>query len=544
MTRLQPERRWLRGLNWRPSRIGPRLLAFNLLVVFVPVVGVLYLDVYEARLLQGQEREMVQQARLLAAVLGDGPQIDVGLIERAFQRLERQTEARLRVFDAQGRVLADSRSVPPPAGDSTAQSKYSDVSQSTGTAGIRRRTLYRLGAWIESGREWIASRVRSRLRQEGEPVPPPPGSPETEVQQALQGRYGAATRQTPGQRSLTMVSALPVRHEGTMIGAVVVSQSTFRILQALYEVRLRIFEVVLLSLIAAAALTTIAATTIVRPLKRLRRQATALAERSVPLGTAFPATERRDEIGALARALEQLTKRLDGHIGRLESFAADMAHEFRNPLAAIRAAADTIAESSSVAERSRFLEMMRRDVDRLDRLVAGAREIAHIDGALEQQPFDTVDVGALLDEVIERVRLTSPRGASVSVRREGSSCLVRGASERLAQLFENLLSNALGFAPDGTAVDVTSTVTDAVCRVTIADRGPGIPEAHLARVFDRFFSYRPGEARRDHLGLGLAIAKQIVESHGGAIAARNREGGGAVFDVELVRTRSSSTSRS
>jgi two-component system sensor histidine kinase ChvG len=341
-----------------------------------------------------------------------------------------------------------------------------------------------------------------------------------------------------------MVSALPIRHQGSVTGAVVVSQSTFRILQALYQVRLRIFEVVLLSLVAAAALTTVAATTIVLPLKRLRRQAAALAARQAPLGTAFPATERRDEIGDLARALEQLTRRLDGHIGRLESFTADMAHEFRNPLASIRAAADTIAESPSAGERMRVVEMMRRDVDRLDRLVTGAREMARVDGALELQAFDAVDLGALLDEVIERVRLTSARGAAVVVRREGAACRIQGSAERLSQAFENLLANALSFSPDGSAVEVNTVQHGTACRVSIADRGPGIPEAHLARVFDRFFSYRPGEPRRDHLGLGLAIAKQIVESHGGTITARRREAGGAVFEVEFVRTPPSSTSRS
>jgi two-component system sensor histidine kinase ChvG len=517
----------LPGWRWRPTRIGPRLLGFNLLVMFVPVVGVLYLDVYETRLLQAQEREMVQQARVLAAVLGDGPAIDAALVERAFERLEQRTEARLRVFDAGGHLLADSRRVQVPAVEPGAASEPL-AERGAPAESTRQRFLYRVGAWAAAIRDWLAWRPRS---------PPadryPTAEPGFEVREALQGRYGAAVRPTSGQRSLTLVSAVPVRHQGNITGAVVVSQSTFRILQALYQVRLRIFEIVLLSVVAAALLTAVAATTIVRPLKRLRGQASALAERRVPLGTAFPATERRDEIGALARALELLTRRLDDHIERLESFAADVAHEFRNPLASIRTAAETIAESDSEPERQRFLGMMRREVDRLDRLVAGAREMARIDGQLEHEALEPVDLGALLTGVIERLRLTVPQGAPVVVRGDGSPCRVRGTSERLTQTFENLLSNALSFAPEGTCVEVTVAPIGGRCRVIVADRGPGIPEAHLARVFDRFFSYRPGGGRGEHLGLGLAIAKQVVGSYGGTIAARNRDGGGALFEVEL-----------
>lgn len=523
----------IRGRRWRPSRIGPRLLAFNLLVVFVPVVGLLYLDVYEARLLQAQEREMVQQARMLAAVLGDAARLDAALMERTFVRLERRSEARIRVYDAEGTLVADSHRL---AGPSTPADPGSPYSSDGGerSSSVRARVLYRLGAWVVKVRERLASRLRSWLERHEDAGPEAP-APADEVEQALKGRYGAATRRTPGQRSLTLVSALPVRHEGTVTGAVVVSQSTFRILQALYQVRLRIFEIVMMSVLAAAILTAIAATTIVRPLKRLRRQASALAERTVPLRTAFPATERRDEIGALARALEQLTGRLDDHIKRLESFAADVSHEFKNPLASIRTAAETIAESDDPGERERFLTMMRRDVERLDRLVAGVREVARLDGQLEQEPLEVIDVGELLRRVVERMRLTLPDGAAIAVHQEPGACAVRGNGERLAQALENLLANALSFAPSDTVVDVTLAFTGSTCRVTIADRGPGIPEAHLSRVFERFFSYRPGQERREHLGLGLAIARQIVRSYGGAIDARNRDGGGAVFEVCLSR---------
>jgi two-component system, OmpR family, sensor histidine kinase ChvG len=518
--------------SWRPSKIGSRLLAFNLLVVFVPVIGVLYLDVYEARLLQAQEREMVQQARVLSAVLGDEPQLDVALIERAFARLERRTEARLQVFDAHGTLVADSRNVPMPT---VPAGEYPSASRSPAPPAVRERALYKLGAWMANLRERLGTMVRSWSKGDETPeVESEQSNPA--VRQALDGRYGAATRRTRGQRSLTLVSALPVRHQEAITGAVVVSQSTFRVLQALYYVRLRIFEVVLISIVAAAALTTLAAMTIVRPLKRLHGQASALAERRQPLRAAFPGIERRDEIGDLARAWQELTRRLDDHISRLESFAADMAHEFKNPLASIRAAADTIADAGCEEDRLRFLAMMRRDVQRLDRLVAGVREMARIDHQLEHEALASVDLQELLKAAVESVGLTSASRARIVMRSADRPCHVRGTPERLAQAFENILSNALSFAPEGSVVNVSTTATGSACRVAIADAGPGIPDAHLGKVFDRFFSYRPEGGRGDHLGLGLAIARQIVESYGGRITAANGKEGGALFEVELERS--------
>jgi two-component system sensor histidine kinase ChvG len=379
----------------------------------------------------------------------------------------------------------------------------------------------------------VSSRLRSLLTRPPESAPADHG-PDTlddVLREALAGRYGAATRPTAGQRSLTLFSGLPIRHAGRVTGAVVVSQSTFRILQALYAIRLRLFEIVVASIVAAAALTTLSATTIVQPLVRLRSRADALALHRGPHPVDFPATNRRDEIGALARALQHLTRRLDEQIVRLEIFAADVAHEFRNPLASIRTAADTIDASGSAEERQRFLQMMRRDIQRLDRLVVETRDLARLDGQIEHDTQEVVDLGELVRQVVEGVSAT--HGTAVPIHGGGRPWPVRGSRERLAQSIENLLSNACELTAPGTTVDVSFEALAHGCRVTVADRGPGIPEAHLEQVFDRFFSYRPGGDRREHLGLGLAIAKQVIVGYGGSIRARNRPGGGAIFDVEL-----------
>jgi two-component system sensor histidine kinase ChvG len=211
-----------------------------------------------------------------------------------------------------------------------------------------------------------------------------------------------------------------------------------------------------------------------------------------------------------------------------------VAHEFKNPLAAIRTAAETIAESASEEERQRFHRMLLRDVDRLEALIAGVRELAHVDAEVSGGRRASVDLGALLRTIVDGRRLVS----AVPIDLEAPSKPVRvvGSHERLTQVFVNLLDNAASFAPQGTAISITVVLQGRHCVVLVADRGSGIPAEHVDRVFDRFFSYRPGSDRREHMGLGLAIAKAVVTGYGGNIAARNRPGGGAEFSVSLPLT--------
>jgi two-component system sensor histidine kinase ChvG len=520
----------LRAAFHRPSRIGLRLLAFNLLVVFVPVIGVLYLNVYEARLRQLQEAGLVQQARVLAAVLGDRAALDGSEIAPAFARLERRSDARFRVYDVSGTLIADSAR-------QAAGTALDERSRYTGERNVRGRRLYQIGAWLANTQERLMSLIRwprgSSTGGAASAIQPDTTPPE--VRAALAGRYGSSTRVTGGQRSVTMFSALPVRHDGTLTGVVVASQSTRHILLALYDIRRRIFEIVLASLAAAALLTALAATTIVGPLTRLRRQASALAERRGPLPASFPGATRKDEIGELARALGELTRRTNDHIRLLQSFSADVSHELKNPLASIRTAAEMMADADSPEERRRFKDLMVRDVARLERLVSGLRDVARVEGQIEADVSEPVDLRALLHEVVASLEPTALNGTHLELATDGHAIRVFASPERLRQVFENLLANAISFSPGGSSIVVTVADRHAWAAVTIDDSGPGIPDAHLERVFQRFFTYRPGDARREHVGLGLAIAKQIVESYGGEISASNRREGGASFEVRLPK---------
>lgn len=524
----------LRGVT---SRISHRLLAFNLLLVFLPTAGLLYLDVFERQLLSALEDSMVQQGRVLAAALGDRGAIDPREATLILQRLERRLNARLRVLDREGWVIADSSQLGPRLPEAFDSEYYEAPSA---LAASRRSVLYRIGSGI----------YKLVRRAVGPPEAPPlvvdpfpANQPVTipPVESALAGRYGASTLISPGQRSVTLYSAIPVRSGRTVVGAVLVSGTTLRILSDLYQVRLAIFQVVLASLLVAVLLTVVASTTIVRPLHQLRRDALALVDhrgrfsRGGNRAGTFAGTGRSDEIGDLARALEELSRRLVEHLAFVEAFAGDVSHELKNPLASIRNAAEMLEVVEDPEQRRDLLDLVQREVARLEHLLKEVREMARLDAEVEAEARPVVQLEALLPAVVAGARRRAAAGVGIELVLPDGPVPVKGSPDRLTQVVENLLDNALSFAPADSVVAVRLGRVGQRAVVEVRDRGPGIPPQHLEKVWARFFSYRPpGTADgRPHTGLGLAIVRAIVEGYGGTVSATNPGEGGASFEVTL-----------
>jgi len=523
------------------NRISVRLLAFNLLVVFVPVVALLSLGTYERQLLASLERSLVQQARVLSAALEES---GAGMADeswRVLAALRQRSDARLRVVDADGRLLADSARLGPRAdvaGTGRAEdSSGSDRSARETPIPAEETFLYRLASFpVRLWRRWIS------------PPRPPLETDDfyagadmlrgQEVLAALGGRYGAATRiSTSGQRSVTLYSAIPVFAAGRVAGAVLASQSTYRILVDLYELRLDVFVLFLGSVAAAAALSLLAAATITVPIRRLRDQARRVLDARGRLAGRFVPSVRRDEVGDLSRSLGDLSRDLERRVGLLEGFASDVAHELRNPLASIRSAAELALSVEEPLERARLLESAIEDTRRIERLISGAREASLADSGIETEPEGTVDLLEAAGRAVEAVRLARP-GSTVRFRVEGDRATVRVPPGRLAQVIGNLVENAADFSPPGGLVTIRVAVGDtgapaSEAALSVADEGPGIPGDVIGRIFDRFFSYRPDEEAKSHSGLGLAIVKAIVEGRGGSVRAANLPGRGARFEVRL-----------
>jgi two-component system, OmpR family, sensor histidine kinase ChvG len=252
--------------------------------------------------------------------------------------------------------------------------------------------------------------------------------------------------------------------------------------------------------------------------------------------------QRGDEIGALSTAFSQMTNALYDRLDAIESFAADVAHEIKNPLTSIRSAAETLPLARDDAQRARLIAVIQHDVRRLDRLITDISNASRLDAELAREDLALVDIARMLGDIASLHRPDAedapPR---VIVNAGPGALLMRGHEGPLSRVFINLVDNALTFSPPDAVVRLTARRTGAAhgrLIVTVEDDGPGIPPESLEAIFDRFHTRRPeGTAFGAHSGLGLAIARQIVNAHGGVIRAGNRPEGGAVFTVDLPAAR-------
>ena len=473
---------------------------------------------------------MVQQGRLLAAALSERGALDLALAEPILARLERQTPSRIRVLDRDGWLLCDTSLLGPQRVDEPPEPPVPEDDPRSGL-------LYRVGSGLFRLVGPLLADVQPEIGlARDEAYSPDAPFDGVEVRQALSGSYGAATRITRGgQRSVTLYSALPVRNEGEVVGAVLVSQSTFHILRDLYEVRLAVFRYVVGAAGVAAILSLMLSATISRPLEKLRSQAKALIGRGGRLVGSFPGSTRLDEIGDLARALSELSSRLEERMRFIESFAADVSHEFKNPLTSIRAAAEMLKDVEDPGERARFAGVVEREIARLERLLSTVREVTLVDSEIEEPELETLSLAQLLKGLTGSPRYRE-RGIEIELEAPEAGIEVRMPGHRLAQVFENLLDNALSFTPDGGRIRVELGAQGGEAVVRVEDQGPGVPEEHRDRIFDRFFSWRPNDRRaREHTGLGLAIVKAVVERYGGSIGVVRSSLGGAGFEVRLRR---------
>jgi two-component system sensor histidine kinase ChvG len=495
------------------SRISIRLALFNLLVVFLPVAGVLFVGSYEQNLEEIQIDSMQRQARLVVSALTSGVKPAVVLGSMRFG------DERIRVVSPGGRVTADTG--PLSMTEEEAESPASNW-------------LYRLGAAIlTKPMQWLRPATRPlTTSDEYERSPILRGQ---EIQSAFVGRTAVEKRVSSAPpRQVTIYTAAPIYRRGNIMGAVLVSQTTDDIREKIHAVRLAILQIFLAAVVVAMILTLLVSTTIVQPLRQLRKEATDIADPRGRLRGRVKGSTKRDEIGALARALERLSRRLEQHQLSTEAFASDVSHEFKNPLASIRMATEMLAQVDVPAERSRFLRVAESEIARMENLMAQVREITMIDAEIQKEERTRADINALLQRILEGFRLREKERVTFDTQLADSLPPVEASEDRLLQVFENLLDNAVSFTPNGKGIAITSLKDGDAIVVRIADEGPGIPEENLGRIFDRFFTYRPDHpTTHRHTGLGLSIARAIVEGYGGNVSAANREAGGAVFEVRI-----------
>ncbi len=516
------------------SPLTRRILAINILALGILAGGVLYLDRFERELIDSRVGALMTQGEIIAGALGEaaisGPEataIERITARRILRRLVVPGGTRARLFGVDGDLLLDSRDLL--------------ASQQVLT---RELAPYGNGGpwgWIRKLYEGLAGPfAATRELEEYRETPRQRASDYRETAAALAGAPGFAIRQGP-EGSLVLTVAQPVQRLKRVLGALMLSLEDREIETAVREQRLNILAVFAAVLTGTVLLSLFLASTIARPVRKLAEAADRVSKGVSERVTVPDFTARSDEIGDLSAALGAMTETLYRRLDAIEAFAADVAHEIKNPLSSLRSAVEAVARTDDPEQQRRLFRIIQDDVARLDRLITDISDASRLDAELSRAPTEAVDMGALLAGVAEIYRSRREDGDAATATPEletrvssDQPLIVRGLAGRLGQAVQNLLDNAVSFSPAGGTLRLSADRRGAWIVVTVEDDGPGIPEHELEAVFDRFYTERPSrETFGKHSGLGLSIARQIAEAHGGTITAANRSGGGACLTLRL-----------
>ena len=526
-------RRYRRG--W-PSPLTRRILALNVLVLLIPVLGLLHLEDYRQSLITAEVDSLRIQARAFALSFASTTVVETQagaerLIPESARHLMRvlltDTRVRARIFARSGELLADSFLLVGPGG----QVQVVELPPEEG--------------WPEAGIGRIFDRVMNWLPLSGDLPPYSEGRMQSaadyvEVERALGGESRGMVRLDRRGR-LVLSVAVPVQRYRQVLGALMLSKDGADIEAAVRDRRLDILLVFGMALGVTILLSLYLAGTIARPVRRLAEAAERVRYGQGRQYEIPDFTRRRDELGDLSGALRDMTAALWARLDAIEGFAADVAHEIKNPLTSLRSAVETVVRVEDPEQQKRLMSIILDDVQRLDRLISDISDASRLDAELSRAQTESVDVGRLVRTLSEAHEATA-RDSGPRFRltmRDPHKLRVQGIEDRLGQVLRNLISNAETFSPPGGVIDLSVGRDGAWVEILVSDQGPGIPDGKLTAIFDRFYSERPqSEKFGIHSGLGLSISKQIVEAHGGTIRAENlndKAGGvrGARFIIRL-----------
>jgi len=553
------QRAWQFFITQSFSSLTRRIVSLNVAGLLALSIGITFLSQFRAGLIDARVQSLLVQGQIIAGAIAASATVETdssitidpdklldlhpgesyGPSEEALygidfpinpervapvlRRLVSPTKTRARIYDRDGVLLVDSRNLfgrgdvlrfdlPPPNAEKPS---------------LFERTFIAMRRWLGRGdlplyRELGAGNGR--------------GYPE--VAQALNGQNSSMVRIS--DRGDVIVSvAVPVQRFRAVRGALMLSTQGADIDDMVEAERLAILKVFIVATGVMVVLSILLAGTIAEPVRRLADAAESVRRRIRSRVEIPDFTRRRDEIGHLSGTLRDMTNALYSRIEAIESFAADVAHELKNPLTSLRSAVETLPVAKTDESRARLLSIIQHDVRRLDRLISDISDASRLDAELQRQETAPVDLAKLLNTLVAVANeVKRDDGVSVTLRFEGGSpraFQVPGHDSRLGQVVDNLIENARSFSPAGGTVRITCRRLKNSVEIFVDDDGPGVRPDAVEKVFERFYTDRPHQGFGQNSGLGLSISKQIVEAHGGAIWVENRISAPDAAEAPTVR---------
>lgn len=553
------------------SRLTRRIILLNLGGLVALLLGFLYLNQFREGLIDARVQSLQTQSEIIASAVAASATVDADAItidpekllrlapgqsygvndETApalefsinpdrvgplLRRLVSPTRTRARIYDRDGYMLMDSLSL-------------------AARSNILRFDLPAPGhvdkpQWLQDLQDFFRGGFNFARLPLYQDIGAANGKRYPEVADALEGKPQSIVRRNAQGETVISVST-PIQRFRTVRGALLLSTQGGDIDKIIASERLAIFRIFLVSAAVMFLLSAALASAIAEPMRRLAAAAERV-RRGVKSRQEIPDfTARNDEIGNLSRALRDMTAALFNRIEAIERFAADVAHELKNPLTSLRSAVETLPIAKTESSRNRLLEVIQHDVRRLDRLISDISDASRLDAELARDDLETINISRLLRAIVEIANQVD-RGDEVriilSMEHACENITILGHDSRLGQVFNNLIDNARSFSARGGIVRVTLRRAPDVVRegqkrpegieIVFDDDGPGIPAHAFERIFERFYTDRPNQSFGNNSGLGLSISRQIVEAHGGTCDAINRIAGedrvlGARFTVFL-----------
>ncbi len=560
--RAKARKRTIKSLrNLFFSSLTKRIVFLNLAALAVLLSGILYLNQFREGLIDARVESLLIQGRIIAGAIAASATVETDsitidpekllemeagqsisptydtletlespikpeVVAPLLRNLIQPTRTRARIYDRDGIMVLDSRHLY--TGGQVVRFDLPPLK--TNDEGMIARIGRLLNKWLQRRDLPLYEELSGR------------GTAYPEVSSALLGAPSTVVRMTADGELIVSV-AVPVQRYRAVLGSLLLSTQGGDIDRIVAEERLAILRIFLVAAIVTTVLSMLLASTIGNPLRKLA-EAAVRVRRGVKARVEIPdMSGRGDEIGDLSQSLREMTNSLYARIEAIESFAADVSHELKNPLTSLRSAVETLPLAKTENNRNRLMEIIQHDVRRLDRLITDISDASRLDAELAREDSRETDLAGLLDNVVSMRRIVPQDAKKVTLKLEiaragrgAAAYRIFGHESRIVQVINNLVDNARSFVPDGTGlITISLSRSDSGIKIVVEDNGPGIGAEDIERIFERFYTDRPEEGFGQNSGLGLSISRQIIEAHGGTLTAENRSppATGARFTVRL-----------